>query len=247
VNHTQYCDELEIEIDRFAEGLANADMSARVPTCPEWSIEDLTRHLGTIHRWATILVKERATARISRATMSIDSDVVDAEWLRSGGRALVGVLRSANPDDPMWAWGADQHVRFWSRRQLHETFVHRLDLELATKTLSYFDPVIALDATDEFLANMKSDGDISLRARDGRESEYFRITATAPPGQWSVRLGADDYEFVDSSSAPDAELSGSAADLLKVLLHRGDLANSDVGVAGDVTLAHYWLSRTAFQ
>ena len=222
-------------------------MSARVPTCPDWSIEDLTRHLGTVHRWATMLVCERATSRISLSTMSIDSDVVDVQWLRSGGRALVEVLRSANPDDPMWAWGADQHVRFWSRRQLHETFVHRLDLELASRTLSYVDPVIALDATDEFLGNMKSDGDISLHARDGRESESFRITATAPSGQWNVRLGADDYEFVDASGTPDAELSGPVVELLKVLLHRSDVANSDVGVTGDETLAHYWLSRTAFQ
>ncbi|MGC1239243.1 MAG: maleylpyruvate isomerase family mycothiol-dependent enzyme [Acidimicrobiales bacterium] len=247
MNHTQYCDELEIEIDRFSAGLANADMSARVPTCPDWSIEDLTRHLGKVHRWATMLVSERATSRISLGTTSFDGDVVDAEWLSLGGRALVEVLRSANPDDPMWAWGADQHVRFWSRRQLHETFVHRLDLELATRTLSYIDPAIALDAADEFLANVKSDGDISLRSRDGRESELLRISATMPLGQWNVRLGEDDYEFVDSSGTPDAELSGPAGELLKVLLHRGELANSDVGVSGDETLAEYWLSRTAFQ
>jgi uncharacterized protein (TIGR03083 family) len=246
VNHTQYCDELEIEIDRFSAGLANADMSAHVPTCPDWSIEDLTRHLGKVHRWATMLVSERATSRISLGTTSFDSDVVDAEWLRSGGRALVDVLRSANPDDAMWAWGADQHVRFWSRRQLHETFVHRLDLELATRTLSYIDPAIALDAADEFLANVKSDGDISLRSRDGRESELLRISATMPLGQWNVRLGEDDYEFVDSLGTPDAELSGPAGELLKVLLHRGELANCDVGVSGDETLAEYWLSRTAF-
>ena len=246
MNHTQYCDELEIEVDRFSEGLVNADMSARVPTCPDWSIEDLTRHLGTVHRWAAMLVGERATSRISLSTMSIDSDVVDAQWLHSGGRALVEVLRSANPDDPMWAWGADQHVRFWSRRQLHETFVHRIDLELATRTLSYIDPTIALDAADEFLANMKSDGDISLRSRDGRESELFRIRATMPPSQWSVRLGTDDYGFVDSPETPDAELSGPAVELLKVLLHRGEMANSEVVVTGDETLAEYWLSRTAF-
>jgi uncharacterized protein (TIGR03083 family) len=247
VNHTQYCDELEIEVDRFCASLASVDMSARVPSCPDWSIEDLTRHLGKVHRWAAMLVNERATSRISLGTTSMDSDVVDAQWLRSGGRALIEVLRSANPDDAMWAWGADQHVRFWSRRQLHETFVHRLDLELATRTLSYIDPVIALDATDEFLANVKSDGDISLHAREGREGELFRISATEPHDQWDVRLTADEYEFVHSSGTPSAELSGAAGELLKVLLHRGELANCDVGVSGDETLVQYWLSRTAFQ
>jgi uncharacterized protein (TIGR03083 family) len=247
VNDAQYCDELEIEIDRFADGLAFADMSARVPTCPDWSIEDLTRHLGRVHRWATVLVSERAASRISMDTTSIDSDVVDAQWLRSGGRALVAVLRSANPDDAMWAWGADQHVRFWSRRQLHETFVHRLDLELATGSSSYVDPAVARDAIDEFLANVKSDRDISLRARAGRESELFQISSTVPPGQWSVRLKADEYQFVDSANDPDAELSGPAGEVLKVLLRRGELAHSDVAVSGDETLVKYWLSQTAFQ
>jgi uncharacterized protein (TIGR03083 family) len=247
VNHAEYCDELEIEVDRFSDALASADMSARVPSCPDWSIEDLTRHLGRVHRWATTLVNERATSRISIDAMSIESDVVDARWLRSGGRALVAVLRSADPDDAMWAWGADQHVRFWSRRQLHETFVHRLDLELATGTDSYVDPVVALDATDEFLANMKSDRDISMSARDGRESELFQISSTEPPGQWDVRLEPDDYEFVGPTDAPDGQLSGPAGDLLKVLLHRSELAHSDVDVSGDASLAQYWLSQTAFQ
>jgi hypothetical protein len=26
----------------------------------------------------------------------------------------------------MWAWGPDKHARFWSRRMLHETAVHRV-------------------------------------------------------------------------------------------------------------------------
>jgi uncharacterized protein (TIGR03083 family) len=246
MNHAEYCDELEIEIDRFSDGLARADMTARVPTCPDWSVEDLTRHLGRVHRWATELVSERATSRISQDAMSIDSDVVGAQWLRSGGRALVAVLRSADPDDAMWAWGADQHVRFWSRRQLHETFVHRLDLELATGTASYVDPAIALDATDEFLANMKSDRDISMQARDGRESELFQISSTLPPGQWRVRLEPEDYQFVDSTDIPDAELSGSAGEVLKVLLQRSEWPHSDVAISGDETLVKYWLSQTAF-
>jgi uncharacterized protein (TIGR03083 family) len=247
VNHAQHCDELEIEVDRFADGLATADMSAHVPTCPDWSIEDLTRHLGRVHRWATVLVSERAGSRIPMDQMSIDSDVVNAQWLRSGGRALVDVLRSADPDDAMWAWGADQHVRFWSRRQLHETFVHRLDLELATGTASFIEPDIALDAIDEFLVNLKSDRDIALRARAGRESDLFQIRSTMPPGQWSVRLEVDDYEFVDATNDLDAELSGSAGEVLKVLLRRSELARSDVAVSGDETLVEYWLSQTSFQ
>lgn len=247
MTHDEYCEELDKEIDRFADGLASADPAASVPSCPEWTVFDLTEHLGMVHRWATKLVRERSAARISRAGLRRESDVIDAQWLRAGGRDLVETLRGADGDDPMWAWGTDQHVRFWSRRQLHETFVHRLDLELASGAPSYVDPAVALDAIDEFLMNMPADGDISLRAREGRESEVLQITSTQPAGRWSVRLTTSGYDFVDVDSEKDAELSGPAGDVLRVVLRRGELAGSAVSISGDDSLAHYWLAQTAFQ
>jgi uncharacterized protein (TIGR03083 family) len=247
MTHDECCDELVHEIDRFADGLASADPTTRVPSCPDWTVLDLTKHLGTVHRWATKLVAERSPARIPRAGLTSDSDVFDATWLRAGGGALVEVLRGADGDDAMWAWGTDQHVRFWSRRQLHETFVHRLDLELATGATSYVDPSVAYDATDEFLANMKADRDTVLHAREGRGTELFRISSTMPVGQWSVRLTNEGYDFVDSDDEPDAELSGSAADVLMAVLRRRDVAHSDVTVSGDNSLAQYWLTQSAFR
>jgi uncharacterized protein (TIGR03083 family) len=246
MTHDECCDELAREIDRFADGLAVADPGAPVPSCPDWTVLDLTRHLGTVHRWATKLVSERSPTRLSWAGLTSEKDVFDSRWLRKGGRSLVGVLRDANADDAMWAWGTDQHVRFWSRRQLHETFVHRRDLELAAGAPSYVDPVVALDALDEFLANMPADRDIPLRARVGRAGELFRISSAAPLGQWNVHLRADGYDFVNSVEEPDAELSGPADDVLMVILRRRDLAHSDVTVSGDGSLVEHWLAQTAF-
>lgn len=246
MTHDEDCAELDREIDRYADALASVDPDTRVPSCPDWTVLDLTEHLGTVHRWATTLVTQRSPARIPRSALSNNSDVFDAPWLREGGRALVKTLRSADPDDEMWAWGTDQHVRFWSRRQLHETFVHRLDLELASGATSHIDPVVAFDAIDEFLANMKADRDISLRARDGHINELFRIRSTAPAGHWSVHFSADGYDFVDSVEEPDAELSGPAGEVLMVILRRRALAGSKVSVSGDRALAEYWLTHTAF-
>jgi uncharacterized protein (TIGR03083 family) len=247
MTHDEYCDELAREIDRFADGLTSADSTTRVPSCPDWTVLDLTEHLGTVHRWATKLVVERSPVRVPRAGLTSDSDVFDVSWLREGGRALVEVLRGADGDDAMWAWGADQHVRFWSRRQLHETFVHRLDLELATGATSYVDPSVAYDATDEFLANMKADRDISLHSREGRDTELFRIRSTMPVGHWSVRLTSEGYDFVNSDDEPDAEISGSAGDVLMAVLRRREITHSGVTASGDYSLAQYWLAQTAFR
>jgi len=247
MTHDEYCDELDREIDRFADGLASVDSAARVPSCPDWTVLDLTEHLGTVHRWATKLVRERSPTRIPRAGLTSQVDVFDAGWLREGGRALVEALRGADPGDAMWAWGTDQHVRFWSRRQLHETFVHRLDLELASGATSYVDPAVAFDAIDEFLANIKADRDILPRAREGQDAELIRIRSTAPAGNWSVRLTSDGYDFVDSANEPDAELSGPADEVLMVILRRRDLAHSGVNVSGVDSLEEHWLAQTAFQ
>ena len=247
MNHQEYCDGITIEVDRFAHVYASADRSARVPSCPDWSVLDLARHLGTIHRWATRLVAERAPARISRTHMLFDDVVVDAQWIREGGEDLVEVLRAADPDESMWAWGVDQHVRFWSRRQLHETFVHRLDLERATRTPSSVDQYVALDAIDEFLSNLVCDTDIALAARGGRGSEFLRFRSIRPEGQWSVRLHESGYELIDPGGEPDVELSGTSGDVMNVLLRRRELAEVAVAISGDRSLLQYWISHTAFE
>jgi uncharacterized protein (TIGR03083 family) len=246
VKYEQHCDELDREVDRFASALALADFAAPVPSCPEWSVADLAEHLGTVHRWAHELVRLRATKRIAR--IPTDVAAVDVEWLRSGGHALAHTLRAADPDEPMWAWGADQHVRFWARRQLHETLVHRIDLELAMGAVSNLDAAIALDAVDEFLENVKSDRDIAVRARSSHpEGERLEIRAADSSKCWGVVLSLDGYEFVGASSEPDAVLMAESTELLAALLRRRPLERCEVVIEGDKSLVDHWLRETAFQ
>lgn len=247
MNHEEYCDELDREVDRFAGALAGADALAMVPSCPEWNVRDLTGHLGRVHRWAEQLVRLRATQRM--ALQGDFSDVTfDDEWLREGGRALSATLRAADPDAPMWAWGTDQHVRFWSRRQLHETLVHRIDLELALGVDSEVAPAIAIDAIDEFFANMTADADITVKARPSHSrGERLAIKTADDEARWNVVLGDGGYEFVDELEGPDAVVSGAPGELLALVLRRRPLAECDVTIEGDPTLVEHWLAGTAFQ
>ena len=133
MDHLECCDALAIEIGRFANVMSTMARDEEIPSCPGWSVVDLAEHLGLIHRWAEELVRKRAPERIPRVASLENRDVVRPEWIEDGGRQLVTTLLGADPQDEMWAWGGDQHVRFWSRRQLHETLVHRMDLELAAQ------------------------------------------------------------------------------------------------------------------
>ena len=219
-----------------------------VPSCPEWSVHDLAEHLGHVHRWAEHLVRVRATARIPSSEMDFDRGPVSTPWIRSGGASLLVTLRNGNPDEPMWAWGADQHLRFWSRRQLHETFVHRIDLELAVGRTPVVDPLVASDAIDEFLVNLKSAGDFSPDVREIRGgSELIRIALSDVAGTWTIQLLENGFGLIDSTDSPHVELSGSAKDVLMVLLRRQAIAEVSVAVKGDRTLIDYWIANSAFE
>ena len=110
-------------------------MRAPVTTCPPWDVAELVKHVGEIYRWSGNIVAEGMTHRLSFRELDLRFPTEPTEivgWFRFRRRgARRRRFRKADPDQPTWTWGADQHARFWSRRQLHETGVHRADAELA--------------------------------------------------------------------------------------------------------------------
>ncbi|HEX2291327.1 MAG TPA: maleylpyruvate isomerase N-terminal domain-containing protein, partial [Pseudonocardiaceae bacterium] len=58
----RYLDALIVQSALFAEALRGADLKQPVPTCPDWTLYQLTEHIGQAHRWATTIVIRRATA-----------------------------------------------------------------------------------------------------------------------------------------------------------------------------------------
>ena len=248
MHHVDYCDALEVEIERFAATYDNIDSTLIVPSCPEWSAHDLGQHLGGVHRWAEQLVRVRAKRRIPRSEMDLENGPVSPAWLREGGATLVATLRRGDPTEEMWAWGVDQHLVFWSRRQLHETFIHRLDLELAGGVTSEIDPVVALDAIDEFLVNLESDDDVTLSARGHvGHSETLQFQSLDVSRTWNIQLYDGGFRIVDNLNRVDVALSGSVAELVRVLLRRQALGDSALTVEGDRTLIEYWLANSAFE
>src|SRR5262245_6194050 len=137
MDHATHCDLLEAELGNVDAAFRAADPAAQVPSCPDWTVAQLATHLGSVHRWAQTIVAEHHQKWLPCSDATVDvpggnSGADDwADWLAVGGETLVDTLRRADPDDPVWVWGADRHVRWWSRRQLHETVVHRVDAELA--------------------------------------------------------------------------------------------------------------------
>lgn len=248
MDHVECCNALEIEVARFANVMSTMSRDDEITTCPGWNVVDLAEHLGLIHRWAEELVHLRSPQRIPRERSIADRESVSPAWIKEGGDRLVATLRHADPDDVMWAWGPDQHVRFWSRRQLHETLVHRMDLELAADLNPFVESAIAIDAIDEYLSNIEGIGahlpELSLLRGHG-EKLAFRVRESET--LWSITLGEQGFNVSRADETFDAEVVGSALDLLLVILRRREVDVVSVAVLGDRELLDLWLAHSAFE
>jgi uncharacterized protein (TIGR03083 family) len=248
MNLLEHCDALEVEVELFASLLGNNPFTTQIPSCPGWSAHDLAEHLGTVHRWAEHLVRVQAPERIASDIMDFSRGPVSAAWVREGGAQLCATLRASDPNAPMWAWGEDQHVKFWSRRQLHETMVHRMDLELAMGASPACAPEIAADAIDELLMNLPGSVYFSPRVAQLRgDDQLLRMSMIDQEMSWTVILRPNGFELVTTDEPPTAEFVGLATDLLLLLYRRATISATNVKILGDVELAEFWLANSALE
>jgi uncharacterized protein (TIGR03083 family) len=252
MDHDQHCDRLELEVDRMAELIGSTPPTIPVPGCPGWTVADLALHLGTVHRWAEHLVRVQAAVRIPASEMGLDQGPPDSDWLRVGGAALLATLRAADPNMPMWAWGADQHIRFWSRRQLHETLVHRFDVELALGISPVVPTDLAADAIDEFFDNLAAAAAFSpsvSRLRDRGERIVFRAEDSGR--SWTAELHHEGFSVgeqpIGGGGQPSTTLSGPDATLLLVLYRRLGLAGAGLQLHGSRDLVDFWIDNSALE
>ena len=242
MDHLEHCEVLKAEVRRFSRAQADTADDLAIPSCPGWTLLDLASHLGTVHRWAEHLVRVRAVKRIPDSEMEFERGPVTPAWLEEGGLQLVATLRGVDPEGPMWAWGADQHARFWSRRQLHETLVHRIDVELATGRRPEVEPAIAADCIDEFLVNLSMSAAFSpsvRRLRGDKRTLCFRVgDGTA---SWTATLLPSGFTIASGGDSGDAMLTASALELLLVLYRRSKHHAPGVVTDGDPELIDFWL------
>ena len=245
MDFADYCREFEREGERLVARVPECDVDAGVPGCPEWRVGDLLAHVGSVHRWVRHLVAVRATRRISPRDMDFARGPVGAPWLAEGVADLLATFAAHDEHEPMWAWGADQHVGFWARRMLHETLVHRLDLDAATGVAAEVDASIAADAIDEFLVNLGPAAAFSPTVANlvGEDEVIAFVTEGGPT--WLVGLTPRGFAVIEESSRIDAALRGSPLDVLLTLYRRRTLEGSSCALEGRRDLLERWWDNSA--
>lgn len=127
----RYLVDLEGAIALMTEAVADADPAGPVPTCPGWTVTDLVDHLGCVHLWAAASVRNGSPPD-PYPTREDDGRPL-AQWYAECGRELLETLSGFDPEDHAWTFNkADRTIRFWCRRQLHETTIHWADMLLVT-------------------------------------------------------------------------------------------------------------------
>lgn len=229
VEHADLCAHIDAEAAEVLRLLAVGGpdcLDAPVPSCPDWSVRDLVEHLGTVHRWVTDIVRSPD----GRPAPEPESDYAEggiAPWFADGAAALARVLRAADPAAPCWTLARPHAIGFWSRRQAHETMVHRVDLADALGADAPLTPALAEDGVDEAVRTF-----FPRQVRLGREQPLADALAVVESSSGRRWLLSGDGSGPDDTVA-DATVTGPATDLLLLLWRRRSLADTDVSVTGD--------------
>ncbi len=227
LSHERCIDEAVAEIHKIAAVCDGIDPSTPVPTCGDWTVADLLRHIGSINRWAATMVEQRSQERLKREDADWSEPEDDdklAAWVDAGAGFLRDRFLAADPGVAMWAWGVPKSAAFWPRRMVHETGVHRADAELALDQVPRFDPEIAADGIDELLDNIPeasyfAPGVLELKG----DGEVLAFHATDAGVAWRVELGPDGFTWARTQPPvgdADATVAAPAGDLLLMLYGR---------------------------
>lgn len=151
MDNSRFLDCLEADYQRIRE-IVPGHLDARVPTCPDWTVADLTRHLGEVYLHKVECMREGSQRESDWPPPGLgDEDPV--ALLDRAYADLVSELTTRNPGDPGGTWYApDPTVGFWFRRMAQETVIHRIDAELGVGAqVAPIPEDLALDGIDELL------------------------------------------------------------------------------------------------
>jgi uncharacterized protein (TIGR03083 family) len=239
----EYIARVRDEGERLVELLRGADLAATTPTCPEWTVAELGRHTGRIHRWAATVVRiacdHNPTPDEQEAWWGVmPADAELADWVQRGVDGLVEALTEAPPDLACWSFlPAPTPLAFWARRQVHETTIHRVDAEVAVtgKPASPVPVEVAVDGVDELLLAFFSRPNNRVRST---ESRTLAITASDADAGWLLRFTPEGVRC-ERTATPveqtDAAIVAPASTVYFGLWNRGDL-----DVTGDPEVLELW-------
>ncbi|NUS44231.1 MAG: maleylpyruvate isomerase family mycothiol-dependent enzyme [Mycobacteriaceae bacterium] len=238
------------EFSEFTRLAAVGDPYAPVPSCPGWAFVDLVRHVGRLHRWVAVIVG-RMLGEAPRGR-DIDDMIPDEPELMPAWQArwtaeLDAALAAADPDAEVWTWGVDRRVRWWTRRMLHETTIHRVDAQLAFGETPRLGRDTAVDGVHELLYNLPAAVEFAPDiVKLTGAGERLALHAADTGDWWRITFQPDGFVWTTGRGAPpeaDALIRAAATDLYLRVWGRPPVGA--VTESGSPGLIRHWTINSA--
>jgi uncharacterized protein (TIGR03083 family) len=227
------------------------DFDVRVPACPDWSLADLLTHTGWVYRWWAFIAelpegeranRERSTAAgLPKAGSTERPDAELVPWFQQSLQQLLASYERQPPgkliDSRFWG---QQPLSWIARRMAHETAIHRWDAEQALGSASAFDPMLAADGVDEFLAFWLP---LGFRHAEFPGPAAIALEATDSSDTWQINVEDGTASWRRGGGAGDVVARGAAGDLYLFVWGRKPV--EDLRVVGDTRMLSDWQTAAA--
>jgi uncharacterized protein (TIGR03083 family) len=236
MEYSRWLECLAGDFGRLRGAVVAGDLAAAVPSCPGWTVGDLTRHVGEVYLHKTLAMREGV-----EPDPWPPAELAEEEPLALLDRAYAGLMEefaARKPADPAGSWYApDQTVGFWIRRMAQETVIHRIDAELGTgQPVAPVPDDLAVDGIDELLKVFVAYGVAEW-------GDYFTDVLAGSPGRtytvrtdgaaWRARTGPGVFAVEDGDGAADVIISGPPTAVLRWVWNRESAGEpSEVTVEG---------------
>lgn len=219
LSHEAYLAAFAAEADLLSSTARPLEPGTAVPTCPDWTVLDLVRHVGDVYAHKVSVL--RLGRRPEPGEWALGDGLALDEALDRHDRVrgeLSQLLAELGPDAACWTWmeGAGEGTAgAWARRMAHEALVHRVDAEVAASSpLHPAAAGLAEDGAGEVLTWMADDPDL-LDEPAARAGASGSVHLDWGAGGWLVDLPDDGYRARPAAGdvAADAMLRGDALSL----------------------------------
>lgn len=236
----------------FAELFADVDDATPVPTCPEWTLRQLFRHVGRGDRWAAQIVRDRHEDYLDPRTVEGGKpppDPADAiSWLHGGAQRLVDAVELTGVQTSVWTFLGPRPANWWIRRRLHEVAVHRADAAIAVGGEFTLEPDVAADGITEWLERVAVQAGGNGAPLPLGAGDTLHLHATDPgldeAGEWTIALDEGQITWSHQHGKGSVALRGNATELLLAILRRRPLAHTGIELFGDEGVWQRWLDHT---
>jgi len=209
--------------------------SEAIKECPDWSVNDLMAHVGTVYGWVTSIIE---SGSLERPTTPFPTPPENdkREWAMNRLSTLLRTLRESDPITPVWTFGKDQNVGFFIRRMTHETLIHMRDAESIIDESIEVDGDVACDGIDEYI-----DGALQRSMNPNKEFLYpdgsIHLHRTDGEGEWLIEPSGNEIVVSRQHAKGDVAVRGSAISLLLYLWGREP---QDLEIFGEAKIADAW-------